>query len=146
MTNDVQKLRELTGAGVMDCKRALDDAKGDFEKAKKLIEERGVVKAEKKASRATGAGYLESYIHNGRVGVLLEVRCETDFVAHSDPFKQLARELSMQIAAMNPENVETFLKQPYIRDEKMTVDQLVKNTVAKVGENIRVERFCRYEL
>lgn len=146
MRDDVQKLREFTGAGVMDCKRALDDAKGDFETAVKLINERGVIKAEKKASRATGAGYLESYIHNGRVGVLLEVRCETDFVAHSEPFKQLARELSMQIAAMNPENMEALLGQPYIRDENMTIDQLVKNTVAKVGENIQVARFCRYEI
>ena len=146
MTNNVQKLREMTGAGVMDCKRALDDAGGDFEKAVQLINERGIIKAEKKAARATGAGYLESYIHNGRVGVLLEMRCETDFVAHSDPFKALARELSMQIAAMNPENTDALLKQPYIRDEKLTIDQFVKNTVAKVGENIRVEKFCRYEI
>lgn len=146
MIGDVQKLRELTGAGVMDCKRALEDAKGDFDTAIKLINERGIIKAEKKATRATGAGYLESYIHNGRVGVLMEIRCETDFVAHSDPFKALAKELSMQIAAMNPENTDVFLKQPYIRDDKVTIDQLIKNTIAKVGENIKVERFCRYEL
>jgi len=105
MISDVQKLREATGAGVMECKRALEDASGDFEKAVRLIEERGVVRAEKKADRATGAGLIESYIHNGRVGVLLELRSETDFVAHSEPFRNLAHELVMQIAAMNPKDV-----------------------------------------
>lgn len=146
MVNNIQKLREITGAGVMECKRAFEDADGDFDRAIKLIQKRGLIKAEKKVSRATSAGFLESYIHNGRVGVLLEIRSETDFVAHSDPFKELAHELVMQIAAMNPESVPGFLKQPYIKDEKITVDQLIKNTIAKVGENIRVERFCRYEL
>ena len=146
MSGDVKKLREITGAGVMECKKALVDAKGDFDAAVKLIQERGIIKAEKKATRATGAGFLESYIHNGRVGVLLEIRCETDFVAHSDPFKDLARNLSMQIAAMNPENTEGLLKQPYVRDEALTVEQCVKGVIAKVGENIKIERFCRYEL
>lgn len=146
MTKDIQKLREITGAGVMDCKNALKDAKGDFDEALKLINERGFIKAEKKATRATGAGFLESYVHNGRVGVLLEIRCETDFVAHSDPFKELSRNLAMQIAAMNPENVEALLKQPYIKDELTTIDQLIKSVIAKVGENIKIEKFCRYEL
>lgn len=144
--SDVQKLREMTGAGVMESKKALEDAGGDFEKAVQLINERGLVKAEKKAGRATGAAILESYIHNNRVGVLLELRCETDFVVHSDPFKELAHNLVMHIAAMNPENVEVLLKQPYIKDEKMTVDALIKGVIAKVGENIQVARFCRYEL
>ena len=146
MVNEVQKLRELTGAGVMDCKRALADARGDFDQAVKLIQERGFIVAEKKASRATGAGLLESYIHNGRVGVLLELRSETDFVAHSDPFKTLAHELVMQIAAMNPKDVAELLTQPYIKDEQMTANTLIKNTIAKVGENIQIARFCRYEL
>lgn len=144
--SDVQKLREMTGAGVMECKKALQDAAGDFDAAVKLINERGLVKAEKKASRTTGAAILESYIHNNRVGVLLELRCETDFVVHSDPFKQLAKELVMQIAAMNPENAEELLKQPFIKDEKLTIDSLIKGVVAKTGENIQVARFCRYEL
>lgn len=146
MINDVQKLREVTGAGVMECKKALGDARGDLDAAIKLIQERGFIKAEKKASRATGAGFLESYIHNGRVGVLMEIRCETDFVAHSDPFKELARNLAMQIAAMNPENTKALLGQLYIRDESITVEQLIKSAIAKVGENIKIERFCRYEL
>ena len=146
MVTDIQKLRAATGAGVMECKKALRDAGGDFDAAVQLIQERGLIKAEKKADRATGAGFLESYIHNGRVGVLLELRSETDFVAHSDPFKTLAHELVMQIAAMDPKNVEQLLLQPYIKDEQMTVDQLIKGVVAKVGENIKIERFCRYEL
>jgi elongation factor Ts len=146
MTNDIQKLREVTGAGVMDCKKALGDVKGDFDAAVKLIQERGLIKAEKKAGRATGAGLLESYIHNGRVGVLLELRCETDFVAHAEPVRELSRNLAMQIAAMAPENVEALLKQPFIRDEKMTIDALIKGVIAKVGENLKVEKFCRYEL
>ena len=89
---------------------------------------------------------MESYVHNGRVGVLLEIRCETDFVAHSDPFKDLSRNLAMQIAAMNPENAKALLSQPYIKDESMTVQALIKSIIAKVGENIQIARFCRYEL
>ena len=146
MTSDVQKLREATGAGVMECKRALTEASGDFDAAVRIINERGIVKAEKKANRATGAGLLESFIHNGRVGVLLELRSETDFVARSAPFKELAHELAMQIAAMAPEGIHELLAQPYIKDANMTAGSLIKNVVAKVGENIRVERFCRYEL
>ncbi len=143
---DVQKLREMTGAGVMECKKALEDAAGDFDKAVQIINERGLVKAEKKASRTTGAGLLESYVHNNRVGVLLDLRCETDFVVRSEPFRELAHNLVMHIAAMNPENVEDLLKQPYVRDEKMAIDALIKGVIAKTGENIKVERFCRYEL
>ena len=143
---DVQKLRDITGAGFMDCKKSLTDAGGDFEQAKKLLQERGLKVAEKKASRTTGAGLLESYVHNNRVGVLLELRCETDFVAHSDPFKALSKDIAMQIAAMNPENVEELLKQPFIKDASMTVEALIKGIIAKVGENTKVERFCRYEL
>lgn len=144
--SDVQKLREITGAGIMECKKALEDTKGNFDDAVRIINERGLVKAEKKASRATGAGFLESYIHNGRVGVLLELRCETDFVAHSDPFKELSHNLAMHIAAMDPQSIDELLKQPYIRDEKITIENLIKGVIAKVGENIQIARFCRYEL
>ena len=146
MLNDIQKLREKTGAGVMECKKALEEAKGDFEKAEKIIYEKGLVKASQKSERATGAGLLESYIHNQRVGVLLELRCETDFVAKNELFKNLAHNLTMQIAAMNPGNVEELLKQPFIKNEKETVEDFIKQHIAKLGENIRVERFCRYEL
>ena len=130
----------------MDCKRALSEAGGDMEKAKAFIMERGVAIAEKKAGRKTGAGILESYVHNNRVGVLLELRCETDFVVHSDPFKQLAHDLVMHIAAMDPQTPDELLKQVFIKDPNLTIEQLVKSVIAKVGENIEVARFVRYEL
>lgn len=144
--NDVQKLRELTGAGIMDCKRALQDTDGDCEKAKTLIMERGLVKAEKKANRETGAGLLESYIHNNRVGVLLDIRCETDFVARAEVFRELAHHLAMHIAAMNPQTSDELMAQLYVQEQSITVGDYIKSIIAKVGENIRVERFCRYEL
>ena len=143
---DVQKLREETGAGIMDCKRALEEAKGDYNLAKEIIFKKGIAKAEKKADRAMGAGVLETYIHNGRVGVLLELRCETDFVGRSEPVKELAKNLALQIASMAPENVEDLLKQPYVKDPNITVENLLKNTIAKVGENMKIERFARYQI
>jgi elongation factor Ts len=146
MVNNIQKLREITGAGVMDCKKALEDAKGDFDAAVKLIGERGLLKAEKKQGRSTGAGFLESFVHNGRVGVLLQIHAETDFVVRSEPFRELAHELAMQIAAMDPADVPTLLAQPYIKDESKKVSDIIKGVMAKVGENIKVEKFCRYEL
>ena len=130
----------------MECKRALEASSGDFEKAKKYIQESGLIIAQKKQDRKTGAGLLESYIHNGRIGVLLELRTETDFVARSEPFKNLAHELAMQISAMAPNDTKEFLAQPYIKDESLTIEQLIKQVIAKVGENIQIERFCRYEV
>jgi len=148
MKEDIQKLRELTGAGVMECKRALVAAKGDFDKAVSIIHERGEVIAQEKKERGAklGAGFLESYIHNDRVGVLLELHCETDFVARSKDFRELAHNLVMQIAAMEPDNIEDLMKQMYIKDETLRVENLVKQAIAKLGENIKIERFCRYEL
>src|SRR3989344_2367328 len=116
MKEAVQKLREKTSAGVMECKRALEEAGGDLEKAEKVIEIKGIVRAEKKGERKTGAGHIETYIHAGRIGVLLEMRCETDFVARSDQFRSLAHEIAMQIAAMAPEAPEELLKQLCIKD------------------------------
>ncbi|MBI2594982.1 MAG: translation elongation factor Ts [Candidatus Colwellbacteria bacterium] len=145
-TGDIQKLRELTGAGVMASKKALDDAVGDFDKAVALIKERGFAKAAEKAGRETKAGLVKAYVHNDRVGALLELNCETDFVAHSDPFRELAHNLAMQIVAMNPKDVKELLAQPYIRDEGMTINDLVKGVILKTGENIKVGRFTRYEL
>ena len=141
---DVQKLREITGAGIMECKKALEDAKGDFDAAQKIIQERGLIRAEKKADRATGAGLLDTYIHNGRVGVLLDLRCETDFVVRSEPFKALAHDLVMHIAAMDPKDTAELLQQAYIKDPSLTIENLIKGVISKVGENIRIERFCRY--
>jgi len=145
-SGDIQKLRGVTGAGVMDCKKALEDAGGDFNKAQALIEERGVLKAEKKAGRETGAGLLETYIHNGRVGVLLELNCETDFVARAEPVKELAHNLAMHIAAMDPKDTKALLAQPYIKNESQNIEGVIKQVISKVGENIKVARFMRYEV
>lgn len=143
----IKKLRLETDAGVSDCRQALEDADGNEEKAKKLLLERGLEKAAKKEGKETGEGIIESYIHStGKVGVLVELLCETDFVARTDDFKKLAHELALQIAAVNPKNTEELLKSPYIRDAAMTVASLVKSVVAKVGENITIGRFVRIAL
>lgn len=144
---DIKKLREETQAGVADCRKALEDVKGDFQKARKLIAERGLEKAAKKEGKETSQGIIESYVHQtGKVGVLVELRCETDFVARTDEFKKLAHELCLQIASMNPKDVKALEKSEYIRDTKLTVADLVKQTIAKVGENITVARFTRMQL
>ncbi len=143
---DIQKLRESTGAGVMDCKRALTDAKGNLEAAKKLIQERGLAKVEKRAGRETGAGLVYSYVHNGRIGVLLDVRAETDFVVRSEPFQKMTHELAMQIAASAPANVDELMAQPYIKDESRPVKDLVGDVIGVVGENVRVNLFYRIEI
>ena len=142
----VQSLREATGAGVMDCRKALLEAKGDIEAAKKVIQEKGLSKVEKRAGRATGAGLVHSYVHGGRIGVLLEIRAETDFVVRSEPFQNLAHELAMQIAAAAPADVDALLAQPYIKDESRTVKDIVNEVIAKVGENISVAQFSRIEV
>lgn len=142
----LKKLRTDTGAGVSDCRQALEDTNGDMAKAKKLLIERGIEKAAKKADRATGAGLIESYVHGGRVGVLVEVRCETDFVARTDDFKSLIHEIALQIAAMNPKDVKALLKSEYIRDPGVTIEALIKQKIAKLGENITVAKFHRMEI
>ncbi len=145
MNSDIITLRQKTGAGVMECKRALEEAGGNFEKALSIIRERGILRAESKKERKPGAGLVDAYVHNDRLGVLLEIRAETDFVVRSEPFRTLAHEISMQIAAMAPEDVASLLAQPYIKNESVTIEELVKEVIAKVGENIEVERFTRYE-
>ncbi len=143
----LKKLREETKAGVSDCRQALEDANGNFEQAKKLLVERGIEKAGKKGDRETAVGIIESYVHGGgKVGVLVEVRCETDFVAKNEEFKKLVHELALQIAAMEPKDVKELLAGPYIRDAKTSVQDLVKQTIAKTGENITVARFARLAL
>lgn len=142
----LKKLREETKAGVSDCRQALEDAGGDFAKAKKLIAERSLAKADKKGDRETSQGLIESYVHGGRVGVLVELRCETDFVARTDDFKKLAHEIALQVASMNPKDVKELLAGAYIRDAGMTIEALMKLTIAKVGENITVAKFTRIEL
>lgn len=142
----LQKLRDLTGAGVMECKKVLEESAGNLDKALALIQERGLAKSEKRADRETGAGVIASYVHGGRIGVLVDLRAETDFVVRSEPFQQLAHELALQLSAVPAENVEEFLKTPYIRDDKKTVQDLVKDVIARVGENVRVNAISRLEI
>lgn len=159
----IKELREQTGAGVMDAKRALEETGGDMKKAAALLREQGAARAEKRADRETKNGVVDSYIHaQGRIGVLVEVNCETDFVANTEDFRTLARNIAMQVAAMNPlvinqgdrteamdgspDEEVVLMCQPYIRDGSRTIGDLVKEVVAKTGENIRVSRMVRYEL
>lgn len=139
--DDLKRLRAETSAGVSDCRQALEDAGGNYAKAKKLLMERGIAKAAKKADRQTGSGLIESYVHGGKVGVLVEVRCETDFVARTDEFKHLAHEIALQVAATNPKDTKALLESPYIRDPQKTIEALVKETIAKLGENITLGKF-----
>lgn len=143
----IKKLRDATSASIADVRRALDEANGDEKKALEWLKKRASEIAAKKADRETGEGLIEAYIHGaGKVGVLVELLCETDFVAKTDEFKHLAKEVAMQVAAMNPENVDSLLKQEYIRDGSQTIEQLVKGIIGKLGENITVKRFARFEL
>ncbi|HOV78744.1 MAG TPA: translation elongation factor Ts [Bacillota bacterium] len=190
--NLVKELRERTGAGMMDCKKALSETGGDIEKATTYLREKGLAAAAKKAGRIAAEGLVESYIHGaGRIGVLVEVNCETDFVAKTEEFKSFVRDIAMQIAASKPEyvrreeipaeNVERersilrrqalnegkpekivdkmvegriekfyrdvcLLEQPFIKNPDITVKQMLTEKVAKIGENINIRRFVRYEL
>lgn len=188
----IKELRAKTGAGIVDCKKALAEANGDIEKAIEILREKGIAKAVKKAGRATNQGIVAAYIHPGaQLGVLVELDCETDFVARTDEFKTLADEIALQIAATDPDyidredvpedvlekekkiykkqleeqkkpahiidkiiegKIETFYKEhclldlPYIRDEKRTIRDLIKEHIAKFGENISVRRFSRFKV
>src|SRR2546428_8536328 len=145
--DDVKRLREETGAGVMDCKRALDEAKGDFEKARGLIKERGLAKAKEKADREAKEGIVEAYVHaGGRIGAIVELSSETDFVARNPDFRGLAREIAMQVAAMDPKDLDELLGQAYIRDASKTIGELVTGIAATTGENVRVRRVKGFEL
>jgi len=146
----ILQLKEETGAGVMDAKRVLDETKRDFEAAKKILLKKGLEKASKKSDREIKAGLVWSYIHGGeqggRIGVIVKLGCETDFVAKTADFTTLCKEIAMQISAMDPKNVKELLKQEYIRDTSKNIDQLVKELIAKVGENIVVADFSRLEI
>lgn len=145
--DQIKKLRARTGAGIADVRRALEEAGGDEKKASDLLKSWGIDKAAAKADRVVGQGLVETYIHSGgRVGSMVEINCETDFVARTDEFKNLAHELAMQVSAMDPKDVEELLKQEYIRDATKTIDGLIKEVIAKLGENIVIKRFMRFEL
>ena len=144
---DVKRLREETGAGVMDCKRALDEAGGDFARAKTLLKERGQARAQKTAGREAKEGIIEAYVHGGgRIGALVELSSETDFVARNQEFRDLAREIAMQVAAMDPQDIDELLAQAYIRDASKTIGELVTTLASTTGENVRVRRFARFQL
>lgn len=145
--DDIKKLREQTGGGVADCRKALEESKGDFKAAEGLLRSWGKDRAASKSDRVVGAGLIETYMHGGgKVGAMVEVNCETDFVARTDEFKNLAHELAMQVAAMGPKDVKELEKQEYIRDSSKTISDLIKEVIAKVGENIVVRRFERFEI
>lgn len=158
----VKELRNQCGAGIMECRNALLEVEGDLEKALQILKERGLLKAKKKADRVTAQGLIEAYIHiGGRIGALVEVNCETDFVARTDEFKELAHDLALQVAALSPRYISEedvpegtevepqsacLLQQPFIKDPTKTVRDVIVEVIAKVGENIRVSRFARFEL
>lgn len=144
--SDIKKLREKTGAGIADCKKALSESKGDFKIAVEWLKKRGLEKSVEKSGREVKAGIVETYSHGGKVGVIVELFCETDFVAKTEDFKTLAHELALQIASMKPKNTNELLKQVYIRDTSLTVENLIKGVIGKLGENIQVGEFVRIEL
>ncbi|MBO7718211.1 elongation factor Ts [Candidatus Saccharibacteria bacterium] len=185
---DIKKLKELSGAGLTDAKQALVEAKGDFDKALEMMRKKGLTKAEKRGDRETREGLVDAYIHDGRLGAIVEVNCETSFVAKTDEFKTLAHQIAMQVASMNPlyvsendipeearkakikeleasfkgpENMKdqilegqmkkafadkVLMNQPYILDDSKTVEQFIKEAIAKTGENITIRQFKRIEL
>ncbi len=158
----VKKLRELTGAGMLDCKNALQEADGDFEKAKEILRQKGHAAVAKRTERATAEGLVQSYLHHdGTLGALVEVNCESDFVARTPDFGQLVQNIALQVAAANPRYVDPddlpqdtegdpkelcLLLQPFVRDESVTIQDMVNETIRKTRENIRVRRFARFEL
>lgn len=161
-TESIKELRTKSGAGVMECRNALLQAEGQIEKALDILKQQSLVKVEKKKSRTAAQGLIESYVHTGgRIAAMVEVNCETDFVARTSEFKQLAHDIAMQIAAMCPQYVSAedipagseleavtaaLLSQPFIRDQAVTIKDLINQTIAKTGENIKVSRFVRYEV
>src|SRR3989338_1432164 len=147
MMEEIKKLREKTGAGAMDAKRALDEANGNMAEAEKIIRASGIAKADKKAERSTGSGRVYCYSHQtGKVAAMVEVACETDFVANTTEFSELCKEIAMQIASMEPKDVDELMNQDYIRDGSQKIGDLVKAFVGKTGENTKIVRFVRYEL
>ena len=158
----VKELREQSGAGVMDCRKALVEAAGDTDKALQILREEGLLLAKKKAERSATEGVIEAYVHcGGHIGAMIEVNCETDFVARTEEFKGLAHNLAMQVAAMNPQFISEdevpeeadiepqaacLLLQPYIKDNSKTVQDIIIETIARLGENIKVGRFAKFEL
>ncbi len=145
--NQIRQLREATGISIAECKKALEQAGGNIEKAKAVLREWGKEVATKKQTREVLAGLVSSYVHGtGKIGSLVAVRCETDFVARADDFKNLCHELALQVASLEAESVQDLLAQQYIKDPARTVKDVMAEYVAKLGENIVVEKFARFSL
>jgi elongation factor Ts len=142
----IKRLRQLTGVGITDAKKALADAGGDFDKALAAMRSQGLTKAEKRSEREARAGLIGTYSHDGRIGVVVEVNCETDFVAKTDEFKELVKDLCLHIAASDPKDTNELIEQPFVKDPETSVGDYVKQHIAKLGENIVVRRFSRLEL
>jgi len=159
----IKALRAQTGAGIMDCKHALEEANNDVDRAVDILRQQGIAAASKKAYRSVNQGLVESYIHSGgRIGALVEVNCETDFVARTPEFRELAHDLAMQVAAMSPIYVDDddvpddraevnpqeacLMQQPFIKDPTRTIEDVVNETIGKLGENVRVRKFTRFSL
>jgi len=159
-TEAIKEVRGRTDGGILECKNALLEASGDIEKAIEILKRHGLTIAERKKERIASEGVIEAYIHHTKqIGALVELNCETDFVAHTDEFRELARNLAMQVAATSPQFItveempseadpEThcLLSQPFIKEPAKTVQEIIAETIAKVGENIKVRRFARFEL
>jgi len=145
--DQIKKLREETNISIAECKKALEGAGNDLAKAREILRRQGMEFAAKKKERGVGAGIIESYVHsNKKVGVLLALGCETDFVAKNNGFQELAHELCLQIASMDPQDAESLLGQPFIKDPTKTIQDLISEYIARLGENIIVEKFIRYEI
>lgn len=143
----IKSLREKTGAPILEIKKMLEKTKNDIKKTEELLKEWSAKKAASKEGEETHAGVVESYIHlGGKVGSMIVLSCQTDFVARTDDFKKLAREIAMQVASMNPKDEKELLKQSYIRDQKKTIETLVKDHIAKLGENITVKKISRFSV
>ncbi len=144
---EIKKIREETSAPVMDIRAALEEASGDSAKAKVILKKKGLEKAQKKSGRETSQGLIETYVHaGGKVGAMVYLACETDFVARTDEFKKLAKEIAMQVAAMNPKNSDELLGQEYIREPEKKIRELIAEVVSKTGENIQLQKIARFSL
>ena len=145
---DVAKLRQITGAGMMDAKKALEESSGDFEKAKNILQSRYVEKADKKADRETGEGFIGTYVHNGKSGALVALACETDFVARNDEFKELAQNIALHITALIADDatIQDILDSSYIKDPSITIAELLKTKIGVLGENIKITGFKKLAL
>lgn len=142
--DQIKKLREQTSAPIMDCKRALQECDGDENKAKEWLKKKGLAQAAKKKAKKAVDGLIYSYVHSGaKVGAILQLNCQTDFVARNQDFQKLAQEICLQIVSMNPKNVSVLLKQEYIRDSQKKISDLIDEAIAKFGENIKVGEFAR---